>query len=47
MQTAFFKQALSLSLAALMTLAVLAGIDYQAQPDAASQQLAQLLAPKA
>lgn len=47
MKTTFVKQALSLSLAALMTLAVLAGIDFQAQPEAASQQLAQVLAPKA
>ena len=47
MQTTFVKQALSLSLAALMTLAVLAGIDHQAQPEAANPLLAQVVAPKA
>ena len=47
MQSTFFKQALSFSLAALMTLAVLVGIDHQAQPDVVNQQLAHLVAPKA
>jgi negative regulator of sigma E activity len=47
MQRSFFAQTLSLSLAALMTLAVLVGIDHQAQPQAADQQLAQVVAPRA
>jgi hypothetical protein len=47
MQRSVFTQAFSFSLAALMTLAVLVGIDHQAQPQVADQQLAQVVAPKA
>jgi hypothetical protein len=47
MQTKLFNQVFSFSLAALITVGVLAGIDYQAQPKAADQQLAQMAAPRA
>ncbi len=47
MHSTITKQAISFSLAALMTLAVLVAIDRQAQPDVANQQLAHLVAPKA
>jgi hypothetical protein len=47
MQAKFFNQAFSFSLAALITVAVLAGIDHQAQPKAADQQLVQLVVAKA
>lgn len=47
MQRPFLTQAFSFSLAALMTLVVLVGIDHQAQPQTADQQLAQVVAPKA
>lgn len=47
MQTSRKNTLFSFSLAALITFSVLAGIDYQAQPQAAEQQLAQVAAPKA
>jgi hypothetical protein len=47
MQRSFVTQALSFSLATLMTLVVLVGIHHQAQPDVADQQLAQVLGPRA
>jgi hypothetical protein len=47
MQTQLFNQVFSFSLAALITVGILAGIDYQAQPQAAQQQMAQVEAAKA
>jgi len=47
MQRSFFTQAFSFSLAALMTLVVLIGINHQAQPQIVDQQLAQVLGPRA
>jgi len=47
MQARFFKQAFSFCLAAVMTVAVLAGIDHQAQPKAVDQQLAHVVPTKA
>jgi hypothetical protein len=47
MQTQRFNQVLSFSLAALITVGILAGINAQAQPDAAQQQMAQAATPKA
>ena len=49
MQTKLFSQFFSFSLAALMTLGVLAGIDHQAQPltQTVDPLLAQVAAPKA
>jgi len=47
MQTKLFNQIFSFSLAALITVGILAGIDYQAQPEASQQQMAQVAAPKA
>jgi hypothetical protein len=47
MQRSFLTQAFSFSLAALMTLVVLIGVNHQAQPQIADQQLAQVLGPRA
>ena len=47
MQTKFFNQVFSFSLAALITVGILAGIDHQAQPEATQQQMAQVATPKA
>ena len=46
MQINRLNQVFSFSLAALVTMAVLAGIDLQAQPKAIDQQLAQVVAPR-
>lgn len=47
MQTKLFNQVFSFSLAALITVGILAGINAQAQPDVAKQQMAQVASPKA
>jgi len=47
MQRSFLTQTFSFSLAALMTLVVLIGVNHQAQPQIADQQLAQVLGPRA
>ena len=46
METKLFTQVFSFSLAAVITVGILAGIDYQAQPEAAQQQMAQVATPK-
>lgn len=47
MKLEWINRLFSFSLAALFTVGVLVAIDYQAQPHAAEQQLAQVAAPKA
>jgi hypothetical protein len=47
MQRNVFHRAVSLCLAAVMTLAVLGGIDQLAQPDAVAPQMAQAPATRA
>jgi hypothetical protein len=47
MQTKLFNQVFSFSLAALITVGILAGIDYQARPGASQQQMAQVAVPNA
>jgi hypothetical protein len=47
MQISFLKQLLSLGLAAVMTLGVMAGIDHQAQVPSTDPLLAHVVAPRA